>query len=106
MVLAEMALLIDVAAPPAPTASGPVDFGTLVRWTVMQGSTLGGSATGTMRYIVLPDGAPAPTQRLRTIQGLEDPEFYNGFYADFDETAAYNVGDRVSVGELMFGRLR
>jgi hypothetical protein len=60
-------LTIDIAAPPSPVAvldGTQFDWGTQIKWTITQstsGSNPGGAVTGTVYFVVLDDGEPAPT---------------------------------------------
>lgn len=97
-------LVSDLAIPPAPTVVLDVpkhDYGTQVRWDVTQTSISVplGSTEGTVYFVVLPDGAPAPTQRTIKVAGIT---MNNGFYQDWDKDVSYALGARVRVGDVIW----
>jgi hypothetical protein len=72
-------LTIDVNAPPAPalTATGTYDLGTQIRWSASQGvdntpvtGNSGGSDTGSVYFIAIPAGDPAPSSFSVDLDGV------------------------------------
>lgn len=73
--LGSKTLTVDVNAPPAPTltATGTYDFGTQIYWQAQQtvgGGNPGGSDTGSVYFIAVPTGDPAPTKFSVDLDGV------------------------------------